>query len=578
MATVDRKAAIAAQIDADLAAQPLPRAKLDLLWLGAEYLSLLRSLGGRLPNFIGEQTDVTEMLQRCSRALQAGEITIDDVDWALKVDQQAGAAEGRFHAGDVLGAIAAFREGLRLAPGCDNYMMSMAICFYQLGMPKEALRYLERAHEINPESARIARKLQELRTDLGVENDEAEENSEPPPARITFEHPEGLFSLRHPAGWRRIEPISEGAALAFLVDDGALLFEVMCFARDGGSGLVTFLADGLARHGGGRVVSRLDGPLHGADSATLLLEAEESGLVVQTWFLIAGRGNRALYLAAKAPKEVLGRNVYDVEAVFASLRAPWMDLEAEEEEEEDVAAEDEPLDCVAGADGWVTFNHPDGWFSVRYPETWKGYKTDESNEIQLRSGGDDSAAAHASIRYWSDPSPEARVQLTAAAYAHSLPGSGFTPGAVKSILNGRIGEVEYAGVLVEYEAEPDLRHAEEPRLVSYIWIGSGEDVVQFNLSVPAPAAEPSLRDFHQVVQSLRAPWLKMAPAIPPPNSGDADIPESWKALIRKPAPEREVEAAPEPVPESGGSSTLAVAVFIAIAFGVLAWLLSSANG
>jgi len=94
-------------------------------------------------------------------------VTAADIDWAIEVDRIAGAAEDCAHADDMLGAISKFREALQLAPGCDNYLMSLATCHFNLGLRREALRYFERANQVNPKNERIKRHLKEVREAVG---------------------------------------------------------------------------------------------------------------------------------------------------------------------------------------------------------------------------------------------------------------------------------------------------------------------------------------------------------------------------------------------------------------------------
>jgi tetratricopeptide (TPR) repeat protein len=168
----ERQAAIAAEITADVTATPLPRAKLDLLWIGPALLTVLGSFAdlpeGIAPTVVGLDDDMHRIVENTVREIEALRITPADIAWAVGVDGIAGEAERKANDDDLLGAIGEFRRALRQAPGCDNYMMSMATCYANLGLAPEALRYLERARQINPGNARIARNLAELRAAMSL--------------------------------------------------------------------------------------------------------------------------------------------------------------------------------------------------------------------------------------------------------------------------------------------------------------------------------------------------------------------------------------------------------------------------
>ena len=87
-------------------------------------------------------------------------------DWALRVDAIAGEAESAFRSGDVLVAIERYRDALQEAPGCDVYLMSMGTCYAELGALRDAVRYFERAAQISPQNAQIARNLAGARAAL----------------------------------------------------------------------------------------------------------------------------------------------------------------------------------------------------------------------------------------------------------------------------------------------------------------------------------------------------------------------------------------------------------------------------
>jgi hypothetical protein len=162
----------AAQIAADVSSAPLQRKYMNLLWVGPTQLELFKAMvkGGYQKVSIagaGANPQVAELLGTIARQVGEGDITAEDIDWALAVDAIAGEAESAFHNGDVLDALEKYRDALRYAPGCDVYLMSMGSCYAELGALREAVRYFERAAQISPQNAQIARNLAGARDALG---------------------------------------------------------------------------------------------------------------------------------------------------------------------------------------------------------------------------------------------------------------------------------------------------------------------------------------------------------------------------------------------------------------------------
>ena len=163
----------AAKIAADLSCAPLPRKLMNLLWVGPEQLEILKSVAkGAYSNVkvvdLGsdDSTPGADILKTIARQISEGQVSADDLDWALRVDAIAGEAESAFRSGDVLVAIERYRDALQEAPGCDVYLMSMGTCYAELGALGDAVRYFERAAQISPQNARIARNLAGARAAL----------------------------------------------------------------------------------------------------------------------------------------------------------------------------------------------------------------------------------------------------------------------------------------------------------------------------------------------------------------------------------------------------------------------------
>jgi tetratricopeptide (TPR) repeat protein len=113
-----------------------------------------------------ESAPAADMLKTIMRQIGDGEVTAQDIEWAIRVDAIAGEAEDAFKRGDVLDAIERYRNALREAPGCDVYLMSIGTCFAELGALRDAVRYFERASQISPQNAQIARNLASARAAL----------------------------------------------------------------------------------------------------------------------------------------------------------------------------------------------------------------------------------------------------------------------------------------------------------------------------------------------------------------------------------------------------------------------------
>jgi hypothetical protein len=156
----------AAKIAADLSPAPLPRKRMNLLWVGPMQLDLFKTMtkgvyqNVKVANLASDEPiPAADLFATIMRQISDGQVTAEDIDWAVKVDAIAGEAESAFQRGDVLDAIEKYRDALQDAPGCDVYLMSMGTCYAELGALRDAVRYYERAAQISPQNAQIARNL-----------------------------------------------------------------------------------------------------------------------------------------------------------------------------------------------------------------------------------------------------------------------------------------------------------------------------------------------------------------------------------------------------------------------------------
>jgi tetratricopeptide (TPR) repeat protein len=163
----------AARIAADLSAAPVSRKRMNLLWVGPVQLELLKTMAKGVYQNVAvetlasdEPTPAADLFKAIAQQISAGQVTAEDVAWAIRVDAIAGEAEEAFKRGDVLEAIERYRDALQDAPGSDVYLMSMGTCYAELGALRDAVRYYERAAQISPQNAQIARNLAGARAAL----------------------------------------------------------------------------------------------------------------------------------------------------------------------------------------------------------------------------------------------------------------------------------------------------------------------------------------------------------------------------------------------------------------------------
>jgi hypothetical protein len=336
-----------AEIETDLTAEPLPRWKLDLLWVGPDTLRGYRALAAA-PNranisaMAASEDEDGRRTVMLAKMVGAGTITAADLDWAMSVDAVAGEAEDLARADDLLGAIRTFRDGLRRAPGADVYLMSMASCFVRLGARDVALRYLERAHAVNPENARIKRNLDGARAAMGIATTEPAKPAPAPPGRTAavpggwrrYTHPDGRFSVNLPNHWPQVASISDDASLSCRTTDG-VMFEILNFTSGAPMAphqLVDTIADGLEKYSAfepgksnGRVAGRQMFSFGGNDHCVeIVLKYREREYDITVAYVVCGDDRNAMYLALKTIDAKFDQARADFEMLLGSLETPWL--------------------------------------------------------------------------------------------------------------------------------------------------------------------------------------------------------------------------------------------------------------
>jgi tetratricopeptide (TPR) repeat protein len=129
-------------------AAPLAPSRRRLLWMDPAALNLL----------VNSFTVIHEGSQ-----LIEVQYSEHDIQWAKRVNEYAVRAEQAGRASQFQQAIELYKAALRLAPGCDLYLMSVGCCYANLGDLRRGLNYLERANEISPGQKRITQNLQGIR-------------------------------------------------------------------------------------------------------------------------------------------------------------------------------------------------------------------------------------------------------------------------------------------------------------------------------------------------------------------------------------------------------------------------------
>jgi tetratricopeptide (TPR) repeat protein len=138
-----------------LQAEPISRKRMDLLWLDPPRLAQLQqSLA---------QHKVITVTMGDSSNLRDHEITQEDFEWAKQVERIVDNAFALGQRGKDKESIQQYKMALKIAPGCDLFLMSIGVGYANLGQKVKAVHYLERATQMSPGNSRIRDNLNNAR-------------------------------------------------------------------------------------------------------------------------------------------------------------------------------------------------------------------------------------------------------------------------------------------------------------------------------------------------------------------------------------------------------------------------------
>jgi len=133
--------------DSFLQAEPISRKRMDLLWLDPPRLAQLEQPLA--------QHKIIAVTMGDSSNLREHEITQEDFEWAKHVEKIVDKAYTSGQRGNYKESIQHYKKALELAPGCDLFLMSIGVSYFQLGEKEKAIQYLKRANMISPGNSRI---------------------------------------------------------------------------------------------------------------------------------------------------------------------------------------------------------------------------------------------------------------------------------------------------------------------------------------------------------------------------------------------------------------------------------------
>jgi hypothetical protein len=134
-----------------LSAAPIPKLKMLLLWLNESILSKIRTA------LAGQQTVAVYMGDDAEQ--RDWDVSRADLGWVDGVIPVATKAYETGGKGNYYHSIQFFKRALKLAPGCDLYLMSIGSAYVNIGQVNRGIQYLKRAAEISPGNSRIQENL-----------------------------------------------------------------------------------------------------------------------------------------------------------------------------------------------------------------------------------------------------------------------------------------------------------------------------------------------------------------------------------------------------------------------------------
>ncbi len=140
--------------EALLSATPIPRAKMELIWLDPQKLKQLATVvqegGGKA---------VTTFYDSADGDRREYEISENDIRWAKKIEKVVDSAFSAGQQRRFEESLKYYKRALLMAPGGDLFLMSIGVCYVQMGEKERGLRFLERAAKISPINGRIRKNL-----------------------------------------------------------------------------------------------------------------------------------------------------------------------------------------------------------------------------------------------------------------------------------------------------------------------------------------------------------------------------------------------------------------------------------
>lgn len=141
-----------------LSATPISRARMELIWLNPPKLKQLSAAvqtgGGKV---------VTTFYDSADNDNREYEISENDIRWAKEVEKIVNVAYSAGQDGRFEESLKYYKKALLKAPGGDLFLMSIGVCYVQLGEKERGIRFLERAARITPKNGRIQRNLEAAR-------------------------------------------------------------------------------------------------------------------------------------------------------------------------------------------------------------------------------------------------------------------------------------------------------------------------------------------------------------------------------------------------------------------------------